>query len=321
LISKGVTALAAALTIAALVAMVTLAGCRAAGTQAEAQPEAATTGQTVEQAYLGLSSGPLAKAAIGDLAGGVVLESGELSITRDEVDAFIEELAGNPEAVEGLRAEAFFVLEQIAIEQLLEQDAIQWAEEQGEGTDASIDTHLQHIAEKVTASDEDVREFYDRNAEMFGGATYEQISEQLRAMVLRERQQEAITTHIDGLSERREVVVDAGFLAEVAPNALDNPVDRARRSGKPTFVDFGAKGCYACDMMEPIIEELEAEFGDRVNVVLIQVDEEQYLTARYGVRSIPVQFIYDAEGREVFDHMGFLSKDAILEELAALGVD
>lgn len=330
------------------------AGCRAAETDAEAQIEAApavnadnteaaepaddnqaetgtatvdeiqaeTGATTVEAKYMGLSSGPLSQATIADLPDGIVVQSGDLTVTQKEIDAFIDERASTAEAKKDLRAEAFFVAEQLAVEPLLEREAKAWAAEQQEDPgEAVIDAYIQQIAEQVTVSDEDMRAFYDANRDMVQGAPYDQVKGQLRSMLLRQEQQAAVNEHIAGLGKRQEVTVDAGFLAEVTPKAFDNPVDQARRSGKPTFVDFGSEGCYACDMMAPIIEELETELGDRANVVMIQVREEQYLSSRYGVRSIPVQFIYDKDGREVFDHVGFLSKEAILNELAEVGVE
>lgn len=327
--SKRVTLLVTAFILAGSLTTLT-ANCRAAETPSQADSESTPVGdtradpgaQTVEGKYMGLSSGPLAQASIADLPGSVVVKSGDVEIRREEVDVFIDERATDPDAKAALQAEAFFVAEQIALEQLLKVEATEWAQDQDSSADEGlIDAQMKHIAQQITVSDENVRAFYDENRDMFQGAAYEAVKEQLRPMVLREKQQEAVNEHINGLSKRREVVVDVGFLAEVAPKAFDNPVDKARRSGKPTFVDFGAEGCYACDMMAPIIEELEAELGDQVNVVLIQVPEEQYLSARYGIRSIPMQFIYDADGRVVFDHVGFLSKEAILDELAALGVE
>lgn len=310
--------------------IVITAGCPAAETQATAEPEAALAGDntaeaatpTVEGKYMGLSSGPLSQATIADLPDGIAVQAEGLQITRDDIQQFIETRATDPKEKSRLQAESFFVAEQLATEPLLKREAKQWAQEQGQDPDgALIEAHLQHIAEQVTVSDADVRAFYDANKDMVQGASYDQVKEQLRQMVLRQEQQIAVNNYIGGLSKRQEVGVDADFLAKVAPKAFDNPVDKARRSGKPTFVDFGSEGCYACDMMAPIIEELETEMGDRVNIVLIQVPEEQYLSARYGVRSIPMQFIYDDDGREVFNHVGFLSKEAILNELAALGVE
>lgn len=302
-------------------------GCRNAQMQAGTPQDAQTaatdpSAQTVEGLYMGLSSGPLAGATVAELPEGIVLQSGELTVTGEQLDALITESAASPEEKVALETEAFLVAEQLAIEPLLEREAKQWAEDQGQSADgATIDAHLQSIAESVTVTDEDVRTFYDGNTEMIGGAPFEQVEEQVRAMVLQEKQQDVIMDHLKGLGERQEVIVSADFLSEVVPKALDNPVDRARRSGKPTFVDFGSEGCGPCDMMAPIIEELEAELGDRVNVVLIQVTENQHLASRYGIRSIPVQFVYDADGREVFNHLGFLGKNEILEELAKVGVE
>ncbi len=318
-----------------------IGGCRAAETDAEAQTEVApaavsdteateptdtsqveTQATTVEAKYMGLSSGPLSQATISDLPDGVVIQSGDLTITREQIDTFIEERAATPEERAKLQAEAFFVAEQLAVEPLLEREAKQWAQQQDEDPGpALIDAYLQSIAEQVSVSEEDVRAFYNANQEMVQGLPYEEIKGQLRSMLMRQEQQAAVNAHIAGLSKRQDVTVDANFLAEVAPKAFDNPLDQARRSGKPTFVDFGSEGCYACDMMAPIIEELKAELSDRVNVVMIQVRDEQYLSSRYGVRSIPVQFIYDEDGREVFEHVGFLSKEAILNELAKVGVE
>jgi thiol-disulfide isomerase/thioredoxin len=88
--------------------------------------------------------------------------------------------------------------------------------------------------------------------------------------------------------------------------AADNPVDRARRSGKPTLVEFGAAGCVPCDMMQPILDNLRKDFGDRLNVVFVHVGEEQVPGARYGIRSIPVQVFYDAGGAESLPPRGVL---------------
>lgn len=57
-----------------------------------------------------------------------------------------------------------------------------------------------------------------------------------------------------------------------------------------------------------------------MNVVFIHVGEEQVLAARYGIRSIPVQAFFDAQGREVFRHAGFFAQDEVDKQLAAMGV-
>jgi thiol-disulfide isomerase/thioredoxin len=103
--------------------------------------------------------------------------------------------------------------------------------------------------------------------------------------------------------------------------AGDNPVDRARRSGKPTIVEFGAKGCIPCDMMQPILDKLRKDYPQKLNVVFVHVGEEQILSSRYGIRSIPVQVFFDNKGKEVFRHTGFFPEEDIMVQLKKMGVE
>jgi thioredoxin 1 len=73
-------------------------------------------------------------------------------------------------------------------------------------------------------------------------------------------------------------------------------------------------------MMAPIIEELTKEYSGRLNVVFVNADKEQALTERYGVDLIPVQIFYDAQGKEIFRHVGFFPKDQIQAKLSQMGV-
>jgi thioredoxin 1 len=54
-------------------------------------------------------------------------------------------------------------------------------------------------------------------------------------------------------------------------------------------------------------------------VVYIHVGEEQILGARYGISSIPVQMFFDASGKEVFRHTGFLAAEEIDKQLKDMG--
>jgi thioredoxin 1 len=101
---------------------------------------------------------------------------------------------------------------------------------------------------------------------------------------------------------------------------MDNPVDKARRSGKPTLVDFGATGCGPCDMMTPILASLTKKYAGKLNVLFVHVGEEQILGARYGVRTIPVQVFFDKEGKEVFRHEGFFPQAEIERKLTDMGI-
>lgn len=90
--------------------------------------------------------------------------------------------------------------------------------------------------------------------------------------------------------------------------------------GMVTMVDLGAKKCIPCKMMAPILEELQSEYRDRAAVIFIDVWENPEAAPRFSVRAIPTQIFYDAQGKEVTRHEGFLDKQSIVSMLTKLGV-
>ncbi len=73
-------------------------------------------------------------------------------------------------------------------------------------------------------------------------------------------------------------------------------------------------------MMAPMLKELREEYKGRIDIVFVHVRKEQILAAHYGVSAIPMQVIFDKDGREVFRHVGFLDKQSIVKELEKLGI-
>jgi len=82
-----------------------------------------------------------------------------------------------------------------------------------------------------------------------------------------------------------------------------------------TLVDLGAKTCIPCKMMEPILAELKSEYQGRAEVIFIDVHEKPDMAKPFGLMAIPTQIVYDRQGKEVFRHMGFLEKKALVEQL------
>lgn len=90
--------------------------------------------------------------------------------------------------------------------------------------------------------------------------------------------------------------------------------------GKVTLVDLGAKKCVPCKMMAPILEALEKDYKDRAAIVFIDVWDNPEAAEKFGIRVIPTQIFYDAGGKEMLRHEGFMKKEAIIAELTKLGV-
>ena len=88
----------------------------------------------------------------------------------------------------------------------------------------------------------------------------------------------------------------------------------------PALVDVGAKQCIPCKMMEPVLEELKAEYAGVLRVEFIDVQVDPQTATKLGVRGIPTQIFYDRDGNEVKRHEGFMSKGDIVAMLEKLGV-
>ena len=94
-------------------------------------------------------------------------------------------------------------------------------------------------------------------------------------------------------------VGEANFQAEV----LDSTI--------PVLVDFWAEWCGPCKMIAPELDALAAETGGQLKIVKVNVDENNDLSARYGIRSIPTLLLFKG-GALVDSHIGLADKNALL---------
>jgi thiol-disulfide isomerase/thioredoxin len=274
---------------------------------------------TLEARYPGLTTGFLRSAVLAPLADDTLLEADGLVLTQPQLQAGIQE--HEPKLQAQLQQNQLFVLEQEATRRILLQEARKGGIPATEGDDdRAIQALFQSRAKSLTVSESEARVFYAANKEMVGGAPFEQVADGIRQYLLQEKQQQAVSAFIEGLGDSVDLRINQKWVATQNRLAADNPLEQARRSGKPTLAEFGATGCVPCDMMQPILDGLLKDYPDRLNVVFVHVGEEQVLAARYGIRSIPVQVFFDAEGREVFRHVGFFARDDVNRQLAEMGV-
>lgn len=88
-------------------------------------------------------------------------------------------------------------------------------------------------------------------------------------------------------------------------------------SEKPVVIDFWAEWCGPCRMVAPIIDELAAEYEDRVVIGKCDVEENDDITMKYGVRNIPT-IIFLKGGQLVDKQVGAASKDALKAKIEKL---
>lgn len=78
----------------------------------------------------------------------------------------------------------------------------------------------------------------------------------------------------------------------------------------PTVLDFSASWCPPCRAFAPIFKEVSNEYKGKANFKTIDVDENQALAAKYGVRSIPTVIILDKDQKVLDTNVGFMDKHA-----------
>ena len=93
--------------------------------------------------------------------------------------------------------------------------------------------------------------------------------------------------------------------------------DEVVAKGQPVVIDFFATWCGPCRRVSPIIDELAAKYDGRVCIGKCDVDAEEGLAARFGVRSIPtVVFIKD--GKVADTQIGAAAQSVFEEKIEAL---
>ncbi len=89
----------------------------------------------------------------------------------------------------------------------------------------------------------------------------------------------------------------------------------------PKLLDLGSVTCIPCKQMAPILEELKQELAGKIDVEFVDVNRQPALADKYRIEMIPTQIFLNADGKELFRHVGFYAKDAILAKWTELGFD
>jgi thioredoxin 1 len=279
---------------------------------------------TLNEKYHGLVSGCLAYAKLAKLPAGALVKSADVNVSTAEVAG---EIAKAPENMrEQLKKNELFLVEQIATGKILlaiaKKDAADSnrADLAGKPDSEVIQAYFEKIVKSITVTDAEIKQFYDENKDACGGAALDTMKDQIKQYVLSQKQQKMVGEYIKTLGRKLPIEVSSVWVEAQAVSAKDNPVDKARASGKPSVVDFGSTGCKPCDMMAPILVTLKEKYAGKANVLFVHVKEEEILASRYGIQSIPVQVFFDKDGKEIFRHTGFYPQAEIEKKLVEMGV-
>lgn len=96
----------------------------------------------------------------------------------------------------------------------------------------------------------------------------------------------------------------------------DNFESEVLKSNVPVLVDFWAEWCGPCRALAPKLDELANEWGEKIQVCKINIDENRDSAVKFGVRSIPMMILFK-DGKEVEQIIGNVPKEDIQSKVQA----
>jgi thioredoxin 1 len=86
------------------------------------------------------------------------------------------------------------------------------------------------------------------------------------------------------------------------------------KADKPCLVDFWAEWCGPCRMVGPIVEEIAKEYGERLKVGKLDVDNNSQTAIKYGIMSIPSLLFFNG-GKVVDQVIGAVPKKQLVQKI------
>jgi len=251
---------------------------------------------------------------------------------RITVAQFERELAKVPAPFqEILKEEPIQLLEELILREILLQEARRQGlksnpGEDGAARDAALIEQLlkKEVMDKIEVSGQEVEEIYRLHQQQFGGKSRKEVAPFIENMVREIKGNEKVEQYMDSLKKKASIEIDEKRLQALAvPPPATNTQEEFKKavgSGKPALVDFGANNCMPCRLLRPILKDIGKEYAGRAHVLVIDIYAEKELAREYRIQVVPTLVFFDAQGKEVYRHLGAMDKEAIVAKLKEIGM-
>jgi thioredoxin 1 len=110
--------------------------------------------------------------------------------------------------------------------------------------------------------------------------------------------------HVPGKLRGTEKTMSSDSIKHITDASFESDV---LKSDKPVLVDYWAEWCGPCKMIAPILEDVSKDYGERLQIAKMNVDENQEIPAKFGIRGIPTLMLFKG-GELVATKVGALPK-------------
>jgi thioredoxin 1 len=107
---------------------------------------------------------------------------------------------------------------------------------------------------------------------------------------------------------------DVHVIIEVNEQTFETEVTKSQQ---PVVVDFWAAWCGPCRSLAPVIEQVAREYAGKVKFAKVNVDQNQALAARFGIKGIPT-LLFFKDGQVIDQEVGFIPRNVVVEKVNAL---
>jgi thioredoxin len=96
---------------------------------------------------------------------------------------------------------------------------------------------------------------------------------------------------------------------------FDNSKDWKFEGSKPAIIDFYADWCGPCKIVAPILEELQEEYGEKLDIFKVDTEDQRELASLFGIQSIPSLLFVPMDGQPQMA-MGALPKETFKQAIS-----